>query len=124
MKYILLFLIICFSTLKSFSAIGCLYNGQILTNDPSFFPWWWTGGVSTTCPANATTSTDYAKFLSNTSIPASGCYATAGLNTGILVNYDIAKCPIDDWLWVLIFPVGFLSIHYIRVKYAVAILIH
>ena len=105
MKYILLVVAVCFFSVKSFSAVGCLYNTQILTNDPSFFPYWWTSGVSTSCPANATTSTDYAKFQSNVT-PSSSCIATAGFSTGILVNYDIAKCPIDDWIWLLIIPVS------------------
>jgi len=70
---------------------------------------------NTTCPAGASTSTQYAAFLGNTTSPGTVCWAQrkAGAATapnpnpnnageynlnGFLATYSIRQCPIDDYI--------------------------
>lgn len=93
---------------------GCKRGVSIYTDPPnSIFAW--TNSVSESCPSNATTSTEYSVFLGN--VPsASTCYiGLFGLGgSGTLVYYRIANCPIDDYIWFFILPIGGFSFFYMR----------
>ncbi|RYH29304.1 hypothetical protein EON65_09040 [archaeon] len=104
MKYLIFFVFSFFLTPK-LNAQGCRSGGQIYTNSFNFFgTLLWSGAVSESCPASASSSTQYAKFISNTTGGA-GTSCTIGFfsSTGILVNYRIDNCPLDDYIWLLIF---------------------
>lgn len=96
------------------SAQGCRYGGAIYISSPS--GWYqWTNPVSETCGAGATTSTQYARYISNVPGPNTCYIGFWGLGgTGTLVNYALLNCPIDDYLWVLILPLAAFAIYMLR----------
>lgn len=103
---------------KSFaqSYTGCLYNGDIYTDtsigNPSPTNYSFYGNsysVGARCN-NGTVVNCRVYYL---------CFGTCYYN-GIKSTFSVANCPIDNWLWMLIFPVSFLSINSIRRKYAIS----
>lgn len=93
---------------------GCRKGGVIYTSNVNFFgAILWGSGVNETCPAGASAATQYAAFISNTSSPSTSCIIGFFADTGVLVNYSIYNCPIDDYvgfLAPLLAGLGFLYI--------------
>lgn len=93
---------------------GCRKGGVIYTSSFNFFgTLLWSGGVSETCPASASSATQYAGFISNAS-PSSSCVIGFFVDTGTLVNYSIYNCPLDEYIWTLIVVLGGMGFLYLR----------
>lgn len=110
---LLLFYYVGFSNAQTFR--GCRGGGQIYTSPPSGI-YGWTSPVSESCPTGATNTTPRAQFIRNAPVTPGTC--PIGLlslgGQGILVDYQIVYCPIDDLLPLVFVPISLLALFKLR----------
>lgn len=95
-KFFLFIVLLTLVNGNLFAATGCLKGGEVYTVSPGFLSGW-TSPIQNSCGSGATPSTSYADVNSITNTSCSiGVFWTGG--TGVLVNYDIEFCPIDDYI--------------------------
>ncbi|RQO71499.1 hypothetical protein DBR40_17015 [Pedobacter sp. KBW01] len=106
-------LLLCFLTFGIFQALadtGCAYNGNVYTRSPYFnnifdFNIYWSVPLQDNCPLGSLQTTQYA----NISI-ISGTTCNVGFfQAGVEVTYQVDFCPLDDLIWIMIFPACFWS---------------
>ena len=103
-KYFLFFVFLFLISNDLFADTGCLKGGKVYINSPSGWNQW-TSPISDNCPGGSTTATTYAYVNSITSTSCSiGFLGWSG--SGVLVDYGIMNCPIDDYIPILIVLTG------------------
>lgn len=94
------------------AATGCLRAGQVYTNAPSGWNQW-TSATPDNCPNGASISTQYAKVNSVTTTTCTlGFLGLSG--SGVLVDYDIEFCPIDDYVPIIFVIAGGTASYFLR----------
>ena len=120
LKYFCFVFLFFYKACETFAQVGCYRsaNNTVYISYDSFFGWWSSASPSN-CPAGSSTSTDFARVLTNTTTPATPCdvLGILGSNNGFLVNYQIIKCSLDDYIWFLFLLLGGLGFHYMRKRY-------
>ena len=116
LKWIFIVLLGSFFSKDTFSQVfrGCRSGGMIYRNAPGGL-YGWTAPLSETCPANATTATQYTKFVQNVTGSSScpiGLLSLGG--TRVPVDYRLLNCPVDGWITFLLIPGAFVGILMIR----------
>ena len=115
-KWFFVLIVSTFSFEDAFSQVlkGCRSGGMIYRNAPAG-AYGWTSPLSETCPANATTITQYTRFVQNTTGSSSCPIGLLNLGgTGVSVDYRLLNCPIDGWIAFLLIPAAFAGILMIR----------
>jgi hypothetical protein len=115
-KWILVILTTIMSIIDSSAQVvrGCRRAGLIYITPPAGL-YGWTGGISETCPPNATRTTQYTQFVQNVSGSSScpvGLLSLGG--TGTSVDYRLLYCPLDGWITLLLLPAAFAGILVLR----------
>ncbi|UKT63266.1 hypothetical protein [Pedobacter mucosus] len=85
---------------------GCRRVGMIYISPPNGLSGW-TGAIPETCPPNASTSTQYARFVQNVPGAAScpiGLLSLGG--SGTLVDLQVLNCPLDSLAMIFILPIS------------------
>ncbi|MGN8059060.1 hypothetical protein ACTJKN_22425 [Pedobacter sp. 22163] len=112
MKSILLSIVAFFLSFSGFcSVVGCSVPSAILRDQIG-------GGQNWEFDLNIVCSTGTASYanISTTPVSSGGTCKRQGGENGTLVYYDMANCPIDDYIWCLILPLAAFSYFYIRIN--------
>ncbi|GEM_PF-1386991 len=110
-KFVIIIVLVFFIGNIASAAEGCLYGGQVYRDQ--LFTGSWQNSISSSCPSNASNSTNYAKII-NEIKPKQSCRLSWSLDYGVLVEYDIAKCPIDDYIPQMLLGVSGFGFLFIR----------
>lgn len=107
-RYSLLLCIWVLGIVQSFADTGCSYGGNVYTRAPYFnnifdVNLYWSVPLQDNCPLGSLQTTQYAN-VSATS--GTTCYI-GFFQAGVEVTYQVDFCPLDDVMWVMIFPIGF-----------------
>ena len=114
-KYLLVVVLLFLLNDTSFASTGCLRSGQVYTTPPS--GWYqWESPTQSECPVGASTSTQYASINSTSSTRCTTGFLGFGGN-GVLVDYDIEYCPIDDYVPLIILLLGGITSVLLRRNY-------
>lgn len=116
-KYFLFIVLTVLVNGNLFAATGCLRAGQVYTDPPSGWNQW-TNPVPNSCPNGASASTEYAGVNSTGGSCTIGFWGLGG--SGVLVNYDIEYCPIDDYIPLMLVVVGGAASYFLRRKFLYA----
>lgn len=95
-----------------FAATGCLRAGQVYRNSPSGLNGW-SNPIQDSCPSGALTSTQYAEVNSVSGGTCSTGFLGLGGN-GVIVDYDIEFCPIDDYIPLIFVISGGTASYFLR----------
>jgi hypothetical protein len=107
---------------QSSTATGCLLQNNIIyTDDYTFTNYFKTSSINT-LPANrcswtpVTGPTCYVSASRSFDVFGCFCYVYASPQTGFSGTFTASTigCPLDDYIWFLIFPIGILGILYLR----------
>jgi len=102
-------LLLCFWILgivQVFADTGCSYGGNVYTRAPYAnsifdFNFYWSVPLQDNCPFGSLQSTQYANISAS-----SGTTCNVGFfQAGVIVTYEIEFCPLDDLIWIMIFPI-------------------
>ncbi len=104
-KFLFFVVFIFFVSNKLFAAQGCLKGGLVYTSPPSGWRSWWTDSIDDSCSSGASTSDTYAYVYTISNSACSVALFNWG-GSGVLVDYSIMNCPIDDYIPILIVLTG------------------
>lgn len=104
-KYFLFFVFAALINGDLFATQGCLSGREVYTDPPG--GWYqWREPIPDNCPGGATTATTYAYINSYTTTTCTiGFLGWQG--NGVLVDYGMMNCPIDDYIPFLIVLTAF-----------------
>jgi hypothetical protein len=110
-KFFLLILLIILVNNNLSAATGCLRAGQVYRNNSAFSGW--SNPIQDNCPSGALTSTQYAQ-VNSVSGTSCGIGFLGWGGSGVLVDYDIEFCPIDDYIPFIFIIAGGTASYFLR----------
>ena len=95
-----------------FAVTGCLSGTKVYTKPPSGWTQW-SVPIEDNCPSGASISDNYANVNTISSTGRSiGFWGLGG--SGVLIDYSIMNCPIDDYIPLVIVLVGVTGVMFLR----------
>ena len=113
-KYLILILFVLFLKSSVLASTGCLKGGLVYINPPSGWNQW-TNSIDDSCPSGASVSDTYA-FLNSVSVTSCSVGFLGWSGSGVIVDYSIMNCPLDDYVPVAVLFVAGFSFFYLRAK--------